>query len=310
MKIYAFAQTIAVIGLLLSTNVEAQEKKADKTKSRMVKVRVAVVDAQSKMVSNLLKDNFTLYENGIKQAIESLKYEQGNLSLGILTDTSASMRQHLPLVQKVALTLLKVVKDNDEVFLAQFKAEPELLKEFTNNKVELEKALGEMYAAGGSSLFDAIVAASDYTLNNGKNRRKALVVITDSVERNSGFDLKKTLEAVKKNDVPVYIVILPYVYTEPTAADRKLQAKMLVKNEEAAIRLAQFSGGEIFFPESLEGMDNALKRIGAALQSEYLIEYISDKKQDGQFRNLRVEVFSKDGVPLTAMTREGYFALK
>ncbi len=301
-KLFACA---AVICLLLPASFEAQ-KNGTQTNSAMVKLRVTVVDAQSGLVDNLPKESFTVYEGSTKQTIESFSFELGNLSCGFLVDTSGSMRPYMELVKRIVLALLKVIGNKDESCLVSFKAEPELIQDFTSDKVEIEKAVDEMYSSGGSSLFDAIVATSDHLLKKGKNQRKALVIITDSMESNSGFDLKKTMKAVEENNVPIYILTLPYL-----SEDRRSKAKKLGKAEEAVIRLADISGGEAFFSESLARLDSDIQKVGAAIQARYLINYISaNKTRKGQFQELRIEVRDKNSVLLTPIVREGYFAFK
>jgi Ca-activated chloride channel homolog len=296
--------------LFCLVDAEAQKQKGDKQKEEArqvkVKLRMAVLDDKSHLVENLGKEHLNLYENGIKQTIESIMYDQGPLSLGIVADTSGSMRAHLGLITSIIKNLIKLSGDEDEIFLAQFKVEPELLQDFTRNKSEVEKALERLYTSGGTSLFDAVIATADYAHARGKNRHKALVFITDVMEKNSETDFIKAAKALEDNDVELYILTLPYL-----AEDRSSQVKKLMKNKETMIRLADNSGGEAFFPESPDVLKEALIKVVKAIQSHYLISYSSTEQTlDGKFRNIRVEAQMKDDSKLTTYSREGYFAIK
>ena len=296
--------------LFCLVDAEAQKQKEDKQKDEArqvkVKLRVAVVDDKSHLVENLGKEHLSVYENGIKQTIESIRYDQGPLSLGIVADTSGSMRAHLGLITSIIKNLTKLLGSEDEIFLAQFKAEAELLQEFTRNKSEIEKALESLYTSGGTGLLDAVIATADYAHKHGKNRHKALVFITDVMEKNSGTDFKKAAKALEDDDVELYILTLPYL-----VEDRSSQFKKLMKNEQMMIRLADHSGGEAFFPESLDVLKDALIKVVKAIQSPYLVNYSStEQTRDGKLRNIRVEAQMKDGSKLTTYSREGYFAIK
>jgi Ca-activated chloride channel family protein len=105
--------------------------------------------------------------------------------MGLVIDTSGSMRAKLYTVLGAARGLINQMRPDDEAFLVQFKTEAELLQEFTSDRRELEDALRKIYASGGTALLDAIIATADHAQEKGKQRRKALVVITDGVEKNS-----------------------------------------------------------------------------------------------------------------------------
>ncbi len=98
------------------------------------------------------------------------------------------------------------MRPNDEAFVAQFKAEAELVQDFTRDKRELEDAINELFTGGGTSLLDAIIATADHAQQKGKQRRKALIVITDGLDKNSSVKEKEVMEAMKEDEVQVYLV--------------------------------------------------------------------------------------------------------
>ena len=102
--------------------------------------------------------------------------------------------------------MIRQMRPDDEAFLVQFKTEAELLQEFTSDRRELEDALRDLYLGGGTALLDAIIATADHTQEKGRRRRKALVVITDGLEKNSSAKEKEVKEAMKEDEVQLYLV--------------------------------------------------------------------------------------------------------
>ena len=112
---------------------------------------MTVVDQANSPVYTLGKEDFAVFEDKIKQEIENVTREEVPISLGLVIDTSGSMRSKLQTVTDAGLKLIREMKGADEAFVAQFKTEPELVIDFTKDKKELEEALGDLYTSGGTS---------------------------------------------------------------------------------------------------------------------------------------------------------------
>ena len=271
----------------------------------LVLLDVTVIDQGSNPVFNLTKDDFTVYEDKVKQEIESVSREEVPVSFGLVIDTSGSMRTKLQTVSEAALSLIKGMRTDDEGFVAQFKAEPELVQDFTRDRRELEDALGEIYTGGGTALLDAIIATADYAHEKGKQRRKALIVISDGLEKNSSSKEKAVMEALQEDEVQVYLVGF-IDEEEPGGLFSKAPGK---KAKELLTRLAEDSGGRAFFPKDVSEMPAIAAQIAKDLRTQYVISYSpSNDKRDGSFRTIRVVVNPKDNRKLIARTRQGYYA--
>src|SRR5262249_46839540 len=177
-----------------------------KIPTEMVQLDVKVTDQKGLPVFGLTKGDFAVYEDKVSQHIESVSREETPVSIGLVIDTSNSMRTKLYTVSEAALRLIKQMRPDDEAFLAQFKTEAELVQEFTSDRRELEEALKSLYTSGGTALLDAIIATADHAQEKGKRRRKALIVITDGLEKNSSAKEKKVAEVMKEDEVQVYLV--------------------------------------------------------------------------------------------------------
>ncbi|HEY7180332.1 MAG TPA: VWA domain-containing protein, partial [Blastocatellia bacterium] len=172
----------------------------------LVSLDVTVIDQNNMAIMNLKKEDFSVYEDKIKQTVDSVNREEVPVSFGMVIDTSGSMRSKLQTVSDASVSLIKQMRAEDEAFVASFKAEPELVQDFTSDRRELEDAVNELFTSGGTALLDAIIATADYAQEKGKRRRKALVVITDGLEKNSSVKEKAVMEAIKEDEVQVYLV--------------------------------------------------------------------------------------------------------
>ena len=272
----------------------------------MVNLDVTVIDQNNNPVANLKKEDFSVYEDKVKQTIESVSREEVPVSFGLVIDTSGSMRSKLQSVSDAAVLLIKQMRRDDEAFVASFKAEAELVQDFTDDRRELEDAIGDLYTSGGTALLDAIIATADHAQEKGKRRRKALVVISDGFEKNSSSKEKEVLEAIKEDEVQVYLVGFIDEEMEEKSLFGKSPAK---KAKDLLSRIADDSGGRAYFPKDISEIPAIAAQIAKDLRTQYVVSYYpSNDKRDGTFRNIQVSVNSQGSRKLIARTRRGYYA--
>src|SRR5215468_2652218 len=290
--------------------MQADEQTVDKgavikVDTDMVLLDVTVIDQNNTPVMNLKKEDFSVYEDKVKQTIESVSREEVPVSFGLAIDTSGSMKSKLQSVSDAAVSLIKQMRRDDEAFVASFKAEAELVQEFTDDKRELEDAIGELYTSGGTALLDAIIATADYAQGKGKRRRKALVVISDGYEKNSSSKEKEVLEVIKEDEVQVYLV--GFIDEDE---EKGLFGKSPVKKaKELLSRIADDSGGRAYFPKDLGEIPAIAAQISKDLRTQYVVSYYpANDKRDGAFRTIQVSVNQVSGRKLIARARRGYYA--
>jgi Ca-activated chloride channel homolog len=271
----------------------------------LVNLDVTVIDQNNNPIANLKKEDFSVYEDKVKQTIESVSREEAPVSFGMVIDTSGSMRSKLQSVSDAAVLLIKQMRQDDEAFVASFKAEAELAQEFTADRRELEDAIGDLYTSGGTALLDAIIATADYAQDNGKRRRKALVVISDGYEKNSSSKEKEVLEVIKEDEVQVYLV--GFIDDEE---EKSFFGKSPAKNaKELLSRIADDSGGRAYFPKDISEIPAIAAQISKDLRTQYVVSYYpANDKRDGAFRTVQVSVNQVGGRKLIARARRGYHA--
>lgn len=272
----------------------------------LVNLDVTVIDHNNIPVFDLKKEDFSVYEDKVKQTIDSVSREEVPVSFGMVIDTSGSMRSKLQTVTDAALSLVKQMRQDDEAFVASFKAEPELVQDFTTDRRELEEALSQLYTSGGTALLDAIIATADYAQEKGKRRRKALVIISDGLEKNSSVKEKEVMEAIKEDEVQVYLVGF---------IDEEMEEKSLFgrspgkKAKDLLMRIADDSGGRAYFPKDISEIPAVAAQIAKDLRTQYVVSYYpTNDKRDGTFRTVQVSVNQTGGRKLIARSRRGYYA--
>jgi Ca-activated chloride channel family protein len=276
-----------------------------KIPTEMVQLDVKVTDQNGHSIPGLTRNDFVVYEDKVSQSIELVSSEEAPVSMGLVIDTSGSMRPKIYTVSDAARGLIRQMLPDDEAFLAQFKTEAELVQEFTSSRRELEDALGHLSVNGGTALLDAIIATADHAREKGKWRRKALVVITDGVEKNSSVKENEVIEVMKEDEVQIYLV----GFVDEDESFSLFGRSRAKKAKDLLIRLAEDSGGRAFFPTDVRETPAIAAQIAKDLRAQYVISYYpSNDKHDGSFHSVRVVVDHGDNRKLIARTRQGYYA--
>jgi Ca-activated chloride channel homolog len=284
----------------------AQDDEGPQIGAELVELAVSVTDKANRPVYDLSKEKFSIAEDGVAQQIAFFNKEEAPISLGLVIDTSGSVRTKLETVVQAVTNLIRGNKPQDEVAVVEFKSQIELLEEFTTDERDVEDALGDLVAFGQTALLDAILLSADYVQKEGRHRRKALLVVTDGLEKGSYYTYDQVAERVKQLDVRLYFI----GFTKDLDQTGSIFRKSPKKNAEALLtKLAEDSGGRSFFPADLSELGSISDEIARDLRTIYAIGYYpTNDKRDGTFRKVSVKVA---GDPKYAVrTRTGYYATK
>jgi Ca-activated chloride channel family protein len=253
----------------------------------------ATVTDRGRPVSGLTATNFKIFEDGVNQKIESFDYVRNlPLTVGVAVDTSSSMLESLPEVQKAATAFLDTtLGPKDRAFTLSFDNEPYILSKLTNRKERLIRSLGGMRAEGSTALYDAVV----YSLYqfSGVKGKKALVLLTDGKDTASKFEYDTMLEYVKKSGISIYAI----GFRIPTA---ELEVKSKLN------KLASVTGGQTFYVSDASHLDTVYKQINEELRSQYFLTYYSTNgnANKDQWRKVEVKVEPSN---LAARAISGYY---
>jgi Ca-activated chloride channel homolog len=271
----------------------------------LVVLDVTVLDQSSKPVTDLTRDSFLVTEDKIPQKIEFFGREQVPVSMVFAIDTSGSMRTKLDTVIKASSNLIKESEAGDEMAVIEFKLQPELLEEFTNNTTDVIDALQSLIASGQTAMLDALYLASDYASKEGRNRRKAVILVTDGLDKDSIYKFNEVVEHLRETDVQIYLIGFTNDLDRDSAIFKKSPRD---KAETLLSKLADETGGKSFFPRELSEVHSIAQAISSDLRTQYAIGYYpTNSKKDGSFRSVKVQV-SSGTRRLAARTRNGYTA--
>ncbi len=276
-------------GYLLRTNVEE------------VVLNATVLNGDRQLVESLTKDNFTVFEDGVKQTIISFQHTDLPVSMGLVIDNSGSMYRKRPAVNKAALDLVLASNPQDEAFVVNFSDEAFIDCDFTSNIAKLRDGLSHIDSRGGTALYDAVAASADKLASDAKRPKQVLVIITDGDDNASSLDLEQTIHRVQELSGPVIYSIGLLFGNEMSRAEARHARRALEM-------LSQETGGMAFFPKSVEEVDQIAAEVAHDIRSQYTIGYHSSKPMSiPGFRKIEVTAQAKGMGRLTVRTRTGYF---
>ncbi len=274
----------------------------------LVVLHASVLDDQGRFVGDLKQENFKVFEDKVEQKLEVFKREDIPVTLGLVIDSSASMRDKRSRVNTAALTFVQTSNRNDEVFVVNFNDDfyLDIEKDFTNDINELKEALERIDSRGITVLYDALIGSLDH-MKKGTRDKKVLLVISDGEDngsRTGNGDARRALEITQleaqKSEAVIYAVGL--LNQEEKRSARRAQ--------DALIKLTTATGGLAFFPKGIEEVESICRQIAQDIRNQYTIAYYpSNARRDGSYRAVNVEVLPPRGRgKMNVRTRTGYYA--
>jgi VWFA-related protein len=262
----------------------------------------AAVDEKGRVVTDLSRGDFHVWEDGVPQATTSFLHQDQPVSLGILVDNSGSMLDKRAAVNAAALNLLRASNPQDATFIVNFSDQAFLDQGFTSDIGALSRGLSRFDSKGTTALFDAVAVSADELANHGKLPKQVLLVITDGADNASRIDLEQAIRRVQNLGGPVVYTIGLLFGADKDESDRA---------RTALEKLAQETGGIAYFPRSLQDVDGIAVEVARDIRDQYTIGYRSTKSANlGGYRVVRVEANAPKHGKLIVRTRNGYYAKK
>jgi len=255
----------------------------------------------NRLVPDLKKDDFTVFEDGVKQNLISFQHTDLPVSIAIVVDNSGSMSRKRPSVNKSALDLVQASNPEDEAFVVNFSDEAFIDQEFTSDVNKLRDGLSHIESRGGTALYDAVVASADKLAADAKRPKQVLVLITDGEDNASSLNLEQTIRRVQQLSGPVIYSIGLLFGDEMSHAE--------VRHARRALEmLSGETGGMAFFPKSIENIDQIAAEVARDIRNQYTLGYHSTKPTtEPGFRRVLVTAEVKGLSKLNVRTRTGYF---
>jgi len=272
-----------------------------KVRVELVNVLMSVTDKKNRLVTDLTKDDFRIFEGGRPQDIRFFSRETDlPLRIGILIDTSNSIRDRLRFEQEAAVDFLNatVRPGKDLVFVVSFDVETQLVQDYTDDIEKLSDAIRGLQAGGVTSLYDAIFFSCREKLlffpPPEPYLRRVMIIISDGQDNQSEHTREEALAMAQRAEVTIYTIS-----TNRTGLEGR--------GDKVLRRLADETGGRAFFPFEAGDLAANFQEIARELRSQYSLAYVStNTAHDGTFRNITIQPVDKN---LRVRAKNGYFAL-
>ena len=268
----------------------------------VVNMLFTVTDRKGRFVTDLVKEDFDLIENKKPQAIQQFSAETDlPLRLGILVDTSNSIRDRFKFEQQAASQFVRSVMQSheDKAMLISFDSTAQLISDLSNDPGVLEEAIQSLRPGGGTSLYDAIYFACRDKLAVDQPRtkyRRALVILSDGEDNQSHYTRDQALEMAQRADTVIFSISTNITRTD-SDGDKILKY------------FAEKTGGRVYFPFKLEDLEQHFEDIHNELSHQYVILYRPEPLvTDGRFHTFELKV--KGRKDLFVRVRPGYYAPK
>jgi VWFA-related protein len=261
----------------------------------LVEVPLSVTDKKNRPVIMMTKDDLDLFEDGKPQTIQYFSRETDlPLRIGLLIDTSNSIRERLRFEQQAATDFLSdtIRRGKDKAFV-----ESKLVQDYTDNVEQLAGAIHGLQAGGVTSLYDAIYYSCKEKLfffpPPEPYLRRMIIVISDGDDNRSEHSREEALAMAQWAEVTIFAIS-----TNRSGAEQK--------GDKVLKRLAQETGGRAFFPFEANDLAEDFRAIGRDLRTQFLISYTStNTARDGSYRHVEVDPVDKS---LHVRAKSGYFA--
>jgi VWFA-related protein len=314
---------------------------------KMVSLLATVRDKHGHLVNTLTKDDFAVEQDGHPQTITYFAKESDlPLTLGLLVDTSMSQRRVLDQERTASHDFFDQIlrEDKDKAFVIHFDYEVELLQDLTSSRKKLDASLDligtpEFAQTGGGSgghgshgrggggtlLYDSVYLASNEIMKKQQGR-KAIIILTDGVDRGSKESLQDAIETAQRSDTLVYSILF---------ADKEgygnggyggghrgggmggggggiggghhgASQEMRPDGKKILEQMSRETGGRFFEVSKKEPIDQIYTAINEELRNQYGLGYVPEKADaTAGYHKIHLIVKEKDA---TVQTREGYYA--
>jgi VWFA-related protein len=334
----------------------AQTPTTFSTDVKVVSVLATVRSKQGQIVTDLAQDDFVLTEDGRPQTIRYFSRETDlPLTIGLLVDTSVSQRRVIDQERTASYHFLDHVlrPEKDQAFLIHFDREVELLQDLTNSREKLRKACdlleiarpgtsssggggggnpggggggypggggryprGDGTRRGGTTLYDAVLLASDELMAKQKGR-KAVIVLSDGRDTGSKVTIGRAIESAQRADTLVYSILFAdeeyplnpgldgYGRRRGMGGPGRFPQSATADGKKVLQQLSKETGGGFFEASKKETIDKIYGHIQEEVRYQYSLGYTSDQPTGSGYRKIALTVKPKG---MVVQARDGYYA--
>jgi len=291
---------------------------------------VTVRDSNGRLVNDLTRNDFRVFEDGAMQPLSDLALRQVPVDVVLMVDASSSVANNLDDFRRAAQGFAARLEADDRISLIKFDDRIELLQDWTKSRFQLQRALNRIEPGMFTRFNDALQLAAKEQFGPATKSRRAVIVLSDGIDNGQGTtSIQTALQSLIRAQVAVYIV----ANTEISRAAKRAELDTLLGGTESSIRfnqvnidrlrlgiqaldqseenlaqLAKMTGGRLYKPLTFDALESTYAEVAEELRHQYALYFTPlNKARDGSFRKVRVEMANPAFYP---QTRVGYFAPK
>lgn len=294
-----------------------------------VMLPVTVRDGRGRLVSDLSRNDFKVFEDGRDQPLNDLALRQVPVDVVLMVDASSSVAQNLDDFRRAVDGFATRLAPEDRISLIKFDDRVELVQDWTQSRFQLHRALSRIEPGMFTRFNDALLLAAKQQFASNKSRR-AIIVLSDGIDSGRGVTtFEMAVQTLLQAQAVVYVVSNTEIqraikkaeldsmsrgseseirFNELKVKDLEEGLRVLDASEERLARLTVATGGRLYKPTSFDALDSTYAEVADELRHQYALYYTPlNKTRDGSFRRVRVEITTPS---YTATTRVGYFAAR
>ncbi len=278
-----------------AVSVLADQQPTFRSSVRTVPVYATALDASGRLVPDLAQEDFEILDNGKPVSISSFSNDPQPFTVVVMLDTSASMTEHLKLLNQAAEQFLIRLLPVDRAQVGAFNDKLQLSGTFTNDRDELIAALDDLQFGNSTRLWDGLGFSLDAL--KPVDGRKVVLLFTDGEDFGSRTRFGDMVNRARDEEVMVYGIGLEVNYFNGARQVRS-------KPDRSLRRIAEETGGGSFELQKTDQLSSTFTRVAQELRSQYLIAF-APEALDGKVHKLDVRV-KRPGVTIRA--RRSYSA--
>lgn len=284
-----------------------------KIDSRLVNLNVRVTDDSGKLIPDLTKADFQIFEDNVRQELVRFEPVTSPVSVVLLLDASGSTKERWKVIRKAAKKFIDTLSPNTRVAVAAFTRRFLVICDFNcDRKLMKERIDDTKNLQSGTAFYDAMWSTMNL-FKEVNEQRKAIVVLTDGVDNSlssEDFEPRHTfdelLARIGQEEVTIYPIYFDTEF-QVVVKDRGSDTHESYATARKQLhQIADDTGGTLFRADKAEDLDGVYERVANELQALYSVSYNpADKNYDGKWRNVGVKV---NRASAQARTKKGFYA--
>jgi len=288
----------------------------------LVKVPISIFDENGRMITDLRREHFRVWEDNTLQKIRSFGLDIDPVSVVLLLDTSNSAsKKERSKIRDAAREFTKVLSPGDRVCVITFDDQVDLVLDWTEDMKKARNAIGEDDSGYGTALYDAMYLAAKQQLMDLEGR-KAIILLTDCLNHISRVSFREASLQIVQSQASLYVIsktvfirkdakkerrviILNDIYRRLFGEDENYIDEFFDKREAEMTSLAENTGGRCFFPGDYDQVKKYYREIANEMKSKYYLTYVSNQElKPDTYHQITIEYLK----PSSRMIyRKGYY---